>query len=383
MSEKLPRIPFNRPHIVGSELDYIRQAVENMHLASSGGFALRCQRWLETQIGCARALLTHTCTAALELAALLIDAGPGDEIIMPSFTFVSTANAFALRGATPVFVDIRPDTLNLDEARVEEAVTDATRAIVPVHYAGVGCEMDVLSDIARRRRLIVIEDAAHAVWAWYRGRALGALGDLAALSFHETKSVICGEGGALLINDERWIKRAEVLAEKGTDRSAFRRGELERYQWMDLGSSYLMSELGAAFLWAQLQAAQAITETRLGLWRRYHAAFEELERRGALRRPIVPPDARHNAHMYYLLLPNQAVRDRLIAALDRAGVRAVFHYVPLHSAPAGVRYGRPSGRLVHTDDVSARLIRLPMWTSMRDPDVDRVVCVVHETLAGE
>ncbi len=372
-------IGFNRPHMVGKELWYIAQAHHGAHLASGGPFTLRCQTWLEETTGCHRALLTHSCTAALEMAALLADIGPGDEVIMPSYTFVSTANAFVLRGGVPVFVDIRADTLNLDESLVEAAITERTRAIVPVHYAGVACEMDGLSEIARRHDLLVIEDAAQGLMASYRERPLGSLGTLAAVSFHETKNVIAGEGGALLINDQRFIERAEILLEKGTDRSRFFRGEVDKYTWVDLGSSYAPSELVAAFLYAQMEEARAITDRRLALWNRYHQAFAEVEAKGLIRRPVIPPRCRHNAHMYYLLLPDQNRRDAFIAALAERGIQSVFHYVPLHSAPAGRRFGRTHGDLPVTEAQAARVARLPLWLGL-EPHQQRVIDAVLETL---
>lgn len=365
-------IPFNRPFMTGRELEYIAEAHGLGHLAGNGSFSKRCSRWLEERVGSTKALLTHSCTAALEMAAILGNIGEGDEVIMPSFTFVSTANAFALRGATPVFVDVRADTLNIDEKLIESAITPATRAVVAVHYAGVGCEMDTIMDIARRHGLLVIEDAAQALMADYRGRPLGGFGDLAALSFHETKNVISGEGGALLINDEEFVDRAEVVWEKGTNRSRFFRGQVDKYTWVDLGSSYLPGEIVAAFLWAQMEEASSITSRRLTTWRRYHEAFADLENEGLLRRPIVPDHTTHNAHMYYLLLPSIAARTALIERLGHAGIMVVFHYVPLHSSPFGRAVGRTRGALPITDSVSERLVRLPMWIGI-DEHLDRVI----------
>lgn len=296
---------------------------------------------------------------------------------MPSFTFSSTATAFVLRGARPVFVDVRPDTLNLDEAQVEGAIAPATKAIVPVHYAGVGCDMDALVSIARSRGLLIVEDAAQALLASYKGTALGGIGDLGALSFHETKNVTCGEGGALLVNGEGWIERAEIIYEKGTDRSRFFRGQVDRYTWVDIGSSYPLSEINAAFLWAQLENAEAITASRKRLWSRYHEGFADLERRGEIRRPIIPPECEHNGHIYYLLLPEGASRDAFIAHLEKFGVRSVFHYVPLHDSPAGRRYGRSHGSLAVTASISERLVRLPLWAKLDLASVDRVVEAVY------
>ena len=366
------RIPFNRPYATGREIDYIRMAIENGHLSGNGPFSKRCAVWLEERLGAERALLTHSCTGALEMIAMLAEVGAGDEVIMPSFTFVSTANAFVLRGATPTFVDIRADTLNLDEGLIEAAVTERTRAIVAVHYAGVGCAMDAIQSIAARRGLLVIEDAAQGVMASYRGRPLGSIASLAAVSFHETKNVIAGEGGALLVNDPGFVERAEILQEKGTNRSRFFRGEVDKYTWVDIGSSYLASEINAAFLWAQLEHAEAITAERLVLWERYHAAFADAEETGLLRRPVIPAEATHNAHMYYVLLENEAVRATVIGELREVGVHAVFHYVPLHSSDAGRRFGRTSGELTVTDDTSRRLLRLPLWIGLPGAEVDQI-----------
>lgn len=354
-------IPFNRPYMTGKELGYIAEAHANGHLSGDGPFTRRCNAWLERTTGACKALLTHSCTAALEMAALLADLEPGDEVIMPSFTFVSTANAFVLRGAVPVFVDIRADTLNIDETLIEKAITPRTRAICVVHYAGVGCEMDAITALAERRGLLVIEDAAQGIMAEYRGRPLGSLGHLAALSFHETKNLICGEGGALLINDKRFGERAEIIREKGTNRSQFFRGQVDKYTWVDVGSSYLPGEIVAAFLAAQMEDAERITRERLAIWDRYHAAFADLEDQAKLRRPVVPEHCRHNAHMYYLLLPDLHTRTRFIESLRASGIQPVFHYIPLHSSPAGQRYGRASGSLNVTNRTSDRLVRLPLW----------------------
>jgi dTDP-4-amino-4,6-dideoxygalactose transaminase len=378
-------IPYNRPHLTGREFAYIAEAVEAGQLAGNGRFTRLCQQWLEARIGCREAFLTHSCTAALEMAALLLDVGPGDEVIMPSFTFVSTANAFVLRGATPVFVDIRPDTLNLDERLIEAVITPRTKAIVVVHYAGVACDMDAVAEIARRYALPVVEDAAHALLASYRGRPLGSFGALAALSFHETKNVISGEGGALLINDERYLERAYIVWEKGTDRRRFLRGEIGRYSWVDVGSSFMPGELTAAFLWAQLEHAHEITSRRRALWDGYYAGCEPLEAVG-VRRPVVPNYAVHNAHLFYLLCPPTVSRDELLAELNRQGVNAVFHYVPLHTSDAGRRFGRTAGSMQVTDDVSRRLIRLPLWVGMTDAQVatvlDRVSGLILACRAG-
>jgi dTDP-4-amino-4,6-dideoxygalactose transaminase len=373
-------IPFNRPYATGREFDYIREAIARAHLAGDGMFSRRCQTWLEQQVGSAKALLTHSCTAALEMAALLADLAPGDEVIMPSFTFVSTANAFALRGAVPVFVDIRRDTLNIDEHAIDEAITPNTRAIVPVHYAGVPCEMDAILSIARARGLMVVEDAAQALGSTYKGRPAGRFGELAATSFHETKNLMSGEGGALLINAADLAARAEVVHDKGTNRSRFLRGEIDKYTWVDLGSSYVPSELTAAFLWAQMEHASAIAERRMQIWNWYYARFADLEQAGRLCRPFVPSHCRHNAHMFYAIVPDAETRDRLLSTLNEQGVNAVFHYVPLHSSAAGRTFGRAHGDLACTDQVSARLIRFPMWIGMQAADVDRVVDLTTRAL---
>jgi len=373
MSQK---IQFNRPFMTGKELYYIAEAKFGNMLAGDGPFTKRCHAWLESKSGCDKALLTHSCTAALEMAALLLDIEPGDEIIMPSYTFVSTANAFVLRGGIPVFVDIREDTLNLDERLIESAITSRTRAIVPVHYAGVACEMDVIMDIAKRHNLKVIEDAAQGVMATYKGRALGSIGNLGAYSFHETKNVISGEGGALLVNDPTLTVRAEIIREKGTDRSRFFRGEVDKYTWQEVGSSFLPGELIAAFLWAQLEEAEHITSDRLASWECYHALLEPLEARGLLRRPIVPDECQHNAHMYYVLLAPETDRQKVLNELKRNDIFSVFHYVPLHSSPAGRRYGRAQGELDVTTTQSERLVRLPLWVGLSEAEQSRVVSVL-------
>jgi len=366
-------IPFNKPFIVGEELEYIRRAVEQGQLSGDGPYTRLCHRWLEERTGCAKALLTHSCTAALEMAAILCDIGPGDEVIMPSYTFVSTANAFALRGGVPVFVDIRRDTLNLDESLVEGAITSRTRAIVPVHYAGVACEMDAIGDIARRRSLRVVEDAAQALLSSYKDRPLGAVGDLGCLSFHETKNIISGEGGALLVNDPELVERAEIVREKGTNRSRFFRGQVDKYTWVDIGSSYLPSELVGAFLYAQFSHAEEIMAQRRRLCRRYGERLAPLARAGhvELAAPL-PPGLADNGHMFYILLRDMETRSALIRHLREAGILGVFHYVPLHSSPAGQRFGRTGSAMDVTDSVSARLLRLPLYFEMSEQDVDRV-----------
>jgi dTDP-4-amino-4,6-dideoxygalactose transaminase len=360
------QIPFNRPHLGGKELWNIAQAHAKGQMAGDGSFTKQCQGWLEQRTGCHKALLTHSCTAALEMAAILAGIQPGDEVIMPSYTFVSTANAFVLRGAVPVFVDIRLDTLNLDENLIEAAITPRTRAIVPVHYGGVGCAMEVILAIAKRHGLLVIEDAAQGVMATHQGRPLGAIGHLGTLSFHETKNIIAGEGGALLINDPALAERAEIIREKGTNRSQFFRGQVDKYTWVDIGSSYLPGEIIAAFLWAQMEEADDITARRLAIWQRYHAAFEPLERAGRLRRPLIPDGCGHNAHLYYLLLPDLEDRTAYIVAMKEAGIHCVFHYVPLHSAPYGRSVGRAYDELPVTSDLANRLVRLPLWLGLEE-----------------
>lgn len=371
-------IPFNKPFMTGRELELIAQAHAQGHLSGDGGFTRQCHQWLEAAIGCSRALLTHSCTAALEMSALLLELAPGDEVIMPSYTFVSTANAFVLRGAVPVFVDIRPDTLNLDEQLIEAAITPRTRAICVVHYAGVGCEMDAILVIARRHGLAVVEDAAQGIMASWHGRPLGSFGSLAALSFHETKNLISGEGGALLVNAPEFVERAEIIREKGTNRSRFFRGQVDKYTWVDVGSSYLPGEIIAAFLFAQMQAAQAITDRRMALWSRYQQAFAEAETQGLVRRPVIPAHCQHNAHLYYLLFPSLQARSAAIAAMAERAIKPVFHYIPLHSSPAGLRFGRAHGSLDVTDRVSDTLLRLPLW--LPDLDIEAVIEAMLEHL---
>ena len=374
------RVPFNRPYMSGKELTYIAEAHSNSMLAGDGPFTKRCHVWIEEKTGCAKALLTHSCTAALEMSALLLNIQPGDEIIMPSYTFVSTANAFVLRGGVPVFVDIREDTLNLDERLIEAAITPRTRVIAPVHYAGVACEMDTIMAIADRHSLKVVEDAAQGVMASYKGRALGSIGDLGAYSFHETKNVISGEGGALLVNDPELALRAEIIREKGTDRSRFFRGEVDKYTWQEVGSSFLPGELAAAFLWAQLEDAQTITDQRLVSWEYYHVALAPLEAKGVLRRPLIPEECQHNAHMYYVLLAPEIDRQAVLSELNRNEINSVFHYVPLHSSPAGQRYGRVHGQLDVTHRQSERLIRLPLWVGLTEAQQDQIVNVLANAI---
>ena len=370
------KIPFNFPYMTGKELVYIAEAHSNGCLAGDGPFTKRCHRWLEQRTGCNKALLTHSCTAALEMAALLLNIQPGDEIIMPSYTFVSTASAFVLRGGVPVFVDIREDTHNLDERLIEAAITSRTRAIVVVHYAGVACEMDTIMAIAKRHSLKVVEDAAQGILASYKGRALGSIGDLGAYSFHETKNVISGEGGALLINDPEFVLRAEIIREKGTDRSLFFRGEVDKYTWQEVGSSFLPGELIAAFLWAQLEEAERITQVHLDCWQYYHDRLEPLASSGVLVRPFIAEGCRHNAHLYHLLLAPGIDRRKMLDAFKRHNIGAISHYVPLHSSPAGLRYGRAHGSLDVTVKQSERLLRLPLWVGLSEQQQDRVVNVL-------
>jgi dTDP-4-amino-4,6-dideoxygalactose transaminase len=365
-------IPFNRTFLVGTELGYVREAVE-AGLESAGPFTARCEAWLTATTGAERAFLSHSGTGALEAAMMLAGLGPGDEAIMPSFAYPTMASAVVRQGATPVFVDVDPRTLNLDPAEVEKAVGPRTKAIVAVHYGGVGCEMDELLEIAAPAGLVVIEDAAHCLLATYRGRPLGSIGDLGTVSFHHTKNVTSGEGGALLVNSPELLERAEVVWEKGTDRKRFERGEVDRYTWVDVGSSFAASELTAAFLWGQLEAAEEITRRRLAIWDRYHDAFATLEDGGLAQRPVVPEGHAHNGHLYYLILPTPSARDAFIEAMRAAGIATSFHYVPLHSSPAGRRFGRSLGDLAQTEQLSQRLVRLPLWTGLEPEEVDRVI----------
>lgn len=382
MTQPAGHIPFNRPYVTGAEFGYMREAIDNAHLAGNGPFSLRCRAWLEQRLGCPRALLTHSCTGALEMAFTLAGIERGDEVILPSFTFVSTATAVVGRGGTPVFVDIRPDTLCIDERQLEEAVTSDTKAIVPVHYAGVSCEMGEITRLAERNDLVVVEDAAHGIQATVAGKPLGGIGHLGTLSFHETKNLSCGEGGALLVNDERFVERAEILHEKGTDRQRFFRGEVDKYTWVDVGSSYVLSDLAAAYLWAQLERAEAITRLRCSVWDRYHEAFAGLEARGHLRRPFVPAGCSHNAHMYYVIVEDLPTRTALLRDLAGKGINAVFHYVPLHTSKAGSQYGRAVGDLTVTNSTSERLVRLPLWAGMSSTEVEVVIAGVREFFEG-
>lgn len=367
-------IPFNKPFIIGRELALIADAVAQGHLSGDGVYTKQCHQWLENKLGCHKALLTHSCTAALEMAAILCDIQPGDEVILPSYTFVSTANAFVLRGAVPVFVDIRRDTLNIDEKLIEAAITSKTKVIIPVHYAGVPCEMDAIMDIAQRHRLLVVEDAAQALLSTYKGRALGSIGNFGCLSFHETKNIISGEGGALLINDARFSERAEIVREKGTNRSQFFRGEVDKYTWVDIGSSYLPSELVSAFLYAQLERADEIVAKRRSICSVYATQLAKLEQQQKLCLPLFEKNS--NGHMFYILLDSCVTRSALITYLKAEGIHPVFHYVPLHSSPVGRQRGRVSGNMQVTDELSERLLRLPLYYEMSDEQVTLVACAI-------
>lgn len=376
------RINFNVPPFTGNEMTYIKQAVDAQKICGDGQFTAKCNKWIEDKTGCEKALLTTSCTHATELAALLANIGPGDEVIMPSYTFVSTADAFVLRGATPVFVDIRPDTMNIDEKLIEDAITERTRAIVPVHYAGVGCEMDAIMDIAKRHNLMVIEDAAQGIMSTYKGQALGAIGDMGCFSFHETKNFSMGEGGALLMKDSRFIEDAEIFREKGTDRSKFFRGQVDKYRWVNYGSSYLPSDMNAAYLWAQLELADEITKARMDRWNQYDALLRDLADKGLIEQPFVPDYCTHNAHMYYIKVRDLEQRSDFINFMKSKDVLTVFHYVPLHTAPAGIKYGRFHGEDKFTTRESDRLVRLPMYYALTEDDVNYICECVHEYFEG-
>ena len=376
------RINFNVPPFTGREMIYIKQAVDAQKICGDGQFTAKCNKWIENKTGCEKALLTTSCTHATELAALLADIRPGDEVIMASYTFVSTADAFVLRGATPVFVDIRPDTMNIDETLIEDAITEHTKAIVPVHYAGVGCEMDVIMDIARRHNLMVIEDAAQGIMSTYKGQALGAIGDMGCFSFHETKNFSMGEGGALLMKDSRFIEDAEIFREKGTDRSKFFRGQVDKYRWVNYGSSYLPSDMNAAYLWAQLELADEITKARMDRWNQYDALLRDLADKGLIEQPFAPDYCTHNAHMYYIKVRDLEQRSDFINFMKSKDVLTVFHYVPLHTAPAGLKYGRFHGEDNFTTRESDRLVRLPMYYALTEDDVNYICECVHEYFEG-
>lgn len=375
-------ISFNVPPVVGNEIKYIKEAIENKKICGDGVFTKKCSAWLEQKTGTAKALLTTSCTHATEMAAILTDIQPGDEVIMPSYTFVSTADAFVLRGAKAVFVDIRPDTMNIDENLIEEAVTERTKAIVPVHYAGVACEMDTICGIAEKYHLSVIEDAAQGVLSTYKGRQLGTIGDYGCYSFHETKNYSMGEGGALLIKDPENIERAEIIREKGTNRSKFFRGQIDKYTWMDAGSSYLPSELNAAYLWAQLEVADTILDNRMRSWNMYFSSLKELEEKGYIQLPVIPKECTHNAHMFYIKTKDLEERQDLIAYLEAKGIKAVFHYIPLHSSPAGRKYGTFYGEDRYTTKESERLLRLPMYYHLEKKDIEFVVEQVKRFYLG-
>jgi dTDP-4-amino-4,6-dideoxygalactose transaminase len=371
-------MPFNRPPYTGHEDEYVLDAMRSEQISGDGPYSRRCQTWFESNLRCSKAFLTPSCTQALEICALLLDIQPGDEVIMPSYTFVSTANAFALRGAKIIFVDIRPDILCIDEALIEAAITSKTKAIVPVHYAGVGCDMDIINDIADRHGLVVIEDAAHGIHSSFRGRALGSLGHLAAYSFHETKNITSGgEGGLLIINDEQYIERAEIIRDKGTNRNKFFRGEVDKYSWVNLGSSYLPSEVQAAYLWGQLEQIDAITANRMRSWQRYRSGLSSLECSGLLSLPVIPPDCTHNGHMFYIKVADLATRAALIAHMRKAGVCAVFHYVPLHSSQAGKTHGYFHGVDRYSTVESGRIVRLPMYYGLKGHEIDCAIDAVR------
>ncbi len=370
-------IRFNVPPYVGKETEYMKAAIDSHKICGDGEFTKRCNAWIEEHTGTAKALLTTSGTQALEMAALLSDIQPGDEVILPSYTFVSTANAFVLRGAKLVFVDIRPDTMNIDEKLIEDAITDKTRAIVPVHYAGVGCEMDTIMDIAKRHNLVVVEDAAQGVNAFYKGRALGSIGDYGCFSFHETKNYSMGEGGAILINRPEQIEDAEIIREKGTDRSRFFRGQVDKYTWVNIGSSFLPSDINAAYLMAQLEMADEINENRLQSWTRYNEGLQDLAQEGVIELPYIPEECAHNAHMFYIKTKDMEERKALISYLKERDIAAVFHYVPLHSAPAGLRFGRFHGEDRYTTKESERLLRLPMYYNLLESDQQKVIDAVH------
>ena len=370
-------IRFNIPPYVGKETEYMKEAIDSHKICGDGEFTKRCNAWIEEHTGTAKALLTTSGTQALEMAALLSDIQPGDEVILPSYTFVSTANAFVLRGAKLVFVDIRPDTMNIDEKLIEDAITDKTRAIVPVHYAGVGCEMDTIMDIAKRHNLVVVEDAAQGVNAFYKGRALGSIGDYGCFSVHETKNYSMGEGGAILINRPEQIEDAEIIREKGTDRSRFFRGQVDKYTWVNIGSSFLPSDINAAYLMAQLEMADEINENRLQSWARYNEGLQDLAQEGVIELPYIPEECAHNAHMFYIKTKDMEERKALISYLKERDIAAVFHYVPLHSAPAGLRFGRFHGEDRYTTKESERLLRLPMYYNLSESDQQKVIDAVH------
>lgn len=371
-------IPFNKPFVIDKEIDYIKEAIESGVIRGDGEFSAKCHNFLQEKLPAKKALLTHSCTAALEMAAILAGIEAGDEVIMPSYTFVSTANAFVLRGGVPVFVDIKPDTKNIDENLIEAAITSKTKAIVPVHYAGVACEMDKIMQIAKKHNLIVIEDAAQGVWSEYKGQKLGTIGDIGCFSFHETKNVISGEGGAVIINNDKFIQRAEIIREKGTNRSQFFRGEVDKYTWVDVGSSYLPSDIIAAFLYSQLENINKINSKRLQIWSEYHRFFEKYEKAGLVKRPFVPQNCTHNAHMYYILFENLQKRSEFISYLKENAINPVFHYIPLHSSPAGMKFGKTCGDMQTTNQISDTLVRMPLFYGLCDENMQTIKSVVRE-----
>ena len=371
-------IDFNVPPFTGKELEYMQQAIKNKKICGDSEFTKKCSHWMEEKFQANHVLLTTSCTHALEMAAVLTQVKPGDEVILPSYTFVSTADAFVQRGATLVFVDIRPDTMNLDERLIEDAITDKTKVIVPVHYAGVGCAMDEIMEIAARHHLMVVEDAAQGIYAYYKGRALGTIGDFGCYSFHETKNYSMGEGGALVFQNNDFLERAEIIREKGTDRSKFFRGQVDKYRWMDYGSSYLPSDLNAAYLWAQLEMADTIRKDRLDSWNYYNEELRPLAEAGYIEQPFIPDYADHNAHMYYIKTKDLETRGRLIDFMRKHDILTVFHYVPLHSAPAGKKFGRFHGEDKYTTKESERLVRLPMYYHLKEEDREQVVKAIKE-----
>jgi dTDP-4-amino-4,6-dideoxygalactose transaminase len=374
-------IPFNSPYVTGKEISYINQVLLDKELAGGGVFTDRCQEFLESKLDVKKVLLTHSCTAALEMAAMLLDIQPGDEIIMPSYTFVSTANAFVIRGGVPVFVDIRKDTLNIDERLIEMAITPRTKAILPVHYAGVACEMDTIMDIANRHNLLVVEDAAQAIESNYKGRALGSIGDLGCLSFHETKNITSGEGGAILINNSNFIEQAEIIREKGTNRNRFLRGQVDKYSWVGVGSSYLPSEITAAFLYAQLEETEKITQERIKIWNNYDYAFRSLGETEGLSLPNIPNQCKHNAHIYYLILHNSGDRNRFIKYMNKNNIDCYFHYVPLHLSVAGRKYGNIPMSLNITEHYADCIVRLPLWFGLSEKQQEKVINVALEGIS--
>lgn len=375
-------IPYNKPFLTGKELDFIKDAHARGQVAGDGHYTKACENLLEQKVGAAKALLVHSCTAALEMSAMLLDLSPGDEVIMPSYTFVSTANAFALRGVIPVFADIKPETFNLDETTISSLITEKTKAIVPVHYAGVSCEMDSIMEIAGEHNLVVVEDVAQGLGASYCGSNLGTIGNLGTLSFHETKNIISGEGGALLINDLELIHKAEIIREKGTNRSSFFRGEVDKYTWIELGSSYLPGEIIAAFLFAQLSQMNRIYHQRLKLWNCYHTLLQPLEEEGLLKRPVIPEGCEHNGHIYYIVLPSEDYRDAIMDHLNQNGIQGIFHYVPLHSSPAGMKFGEVREQLPVTEEYSKRLLRLPLWVELEESVISKIVNQIQLGLEG-